>query len=46
MAHAAALALHRHTDLSAETIAREAIAIAGDLCIYTNDRINVEVLGE
>ena len=45
MAHAAALALHRHTDLSAEEIAREAIGIAGALCIYTNDRINVEVLG-
>ena len=45
MAHAAALALHRHTQLSAEAIAREALGIAGDLCIYTNDRINVEVLG-
>ena len=45
MAHAAALALHRHTELSAEAIAREALEIAGALCIYTNDRINVEVLG-
>ena len=44
MAHAAALALHRHTDLSAEAIAREAIGIAGRLCIYTNEHITVEVL--
>ena len=44
MAHAAALALHRHTELPAETIAHEAIRIAGDLCIYTNDRVTVEVL--
>lgn len=44
MAHAAALALLRHTELPAETIAREALAIAGALCIYTNDQITVEVL--
>lgn len=45
MAHAAALALARHTTFSAEAIAREAIAIAGTLCIYTNDQITVETLG-
>ena len=44
MAHAAALALFRHTDLSAEKITREALAIAGRLCIYTNEHITVEVL--
>jgi ATP-dependent HslUV protease subunit HslV len=44
IAHGAALALHRHTSLSAEAIAREALAIAGRLCIYTNDHITVEVL--
>lgn len=44
MAHAAALALTRHTEMSAETIAREAIGIAGKLCIYTNDSITVETL--
>ncbi|HTE20557.1 MAG TPA: ATP-dependent protease subunit HslV [Armatimonadota bacterium] len=44
MAHAAALALHRHTDLSPEAIAREAIGIAGTLCIYTNEHVTVEVL--
>lgn len=44
MAHAAALALVRHTELSAEAIAREAIGIAGSLCIYTNNSITVETL--
>jgi ATP-dependent HslUV protease subunit HslV len=44
LAHAAALALHRHTQLPAEAIAREALAVAGRLCIYTNDAITVEVL--
>jgi ATP-dependent HslUV protease subunit HslV len=44
MAHAAALALHRHTDLPADTIAKEALEIAGDLCIYTNTNITIEVL--
>jgi ATP-dependent HslUV protease subunit HslV len=44
MAHAAALALVRHTDLPAEAVAREAIVIAGRLCIYTNDSVTVEAL--
>ena len=44
MAHAAALALSRHTEMPAEEVAREAIAIAGKLCIYTNENITVEVL--
>jgi len=44
MAHAAALALTRHTDLNAEAIVREALTIAGRLCIYTNEQITVEVL--
>ena len=43
-AHAAALALMRHTQLPAEAIAREALQIAGTLCIYTNDQIIVETL--
>jgi len=43
-AHAAALALIRHTELPAEAIAREALQIAGTLCIYTNDQITVETL--
>jgi ATP-dependent HslUV protease subunit HslV len=43
-AHAAALALTRHTQLPAEAIAREALQIAGTLCIYTNDQVVVETL--
>jgi ATP-dependent HslUV protease subunit HslV len=44
-AHAAAIALRRHTDLPAEAIAREALLIASTLCIYTNDQVIVETLG-
>ncbi len=44
MAHAAALALVRHTDHSPEQIARESVAIAGRLCIYTNDHVTIETL--
>ncbi len=44
MAHSAALALLRHTELPAETIVREALGIAGSLCVYTNDQLTVEVL--
>jgi len=44
-AHAAALALRRHTDLPAEAIVREALIIASSLCIYTNDQVIVETLG-
>jgi ATP-dependent HslUV protease subunit HslV len=43
-AAAAARALLRHTDLGAEAIARAALGIAAELCVYTNDRIEVEVL--
>lgn len=41
---AAARALARHTDLDCETIAREALAIAAGICIYTNDDIQVVTL--
>ncbi len=43
-AQAAAAALLRHTALSAEAIARAALGIAGEICIYTNDDVTVEVL--
>ena len=43
---AAAKALLEHTEMTAADIAREALKIAGDLCIYTNDRITVCVVGE
>ncbi len=41
---AAARALARHTELDAGTIAREAMKIAAEICIYTNDQIVVETL--
>jgi ATP-dependent HslUV protease subunit HslV len=41
---AAARALVKHTDLGAEAIAREALAIAADICIYTNHHITVETI--
>jgi ATP-dependent HslUV protease subunit HslV len=41
-AQAAAMALLRNTALDAETIAREALRIASQICIYTNDDITVE----
>ncbi len=40
----AARALLAHTELDARTIATEALKIAGDVCIYTNRNIVVEVL--
>lgn len=39
---AAARALKRHADLSAEEIVREALTIAGEIDIYTNTNIVVE----
>jgi ATP-dependent HslUV protease subunit HslV len=41
---AAARALARHTQLDAPTICRAALEIAGEICIYTNDRVNVLTL--
>ena len=43
-AMAAARALYRETSLSAEEIARKALEIAGEMCIYTNSHITVEVV--
>lgn len=40
-AHAAALALARHSTLSAAEIASTAMDIAATLCIYTNDRVTL-----
>ena len=41
---AAARALLAHTALSAHEIATEAMKIAAELCIYTNDRLTIEEL--
>jgi len=43
-AQAAAAALLRNTSLGAEEIARAALGIAGEICIYTNADVTVEVL--
>jgi ATP-dependent HslUV protease subunit HslV len=43
-AQAAARALLENTDLPAEEIVRKALAIAGRICIYTNQHITVETL--
>ncbi len=40
----AARALARHTELSAREIAEEALRIAGEVCIYTNQNVVVEEL--
>lgn len=41
---AAARALARFTDMPAAEIAHEALKIAGEICVFTNDRITVEVV--
>ena len=41
---AAARALARNTELSARDVAERSMAIAAEICIYTNDRIVIEEL--
>ena len=41
---AAARALARHTDMGAEDIARSAMGVAAEICIFTNDSLTVEVI--
>ena len=43
-AHSAAKALLTNTELSAEEIVRKSLAIAGELCIYTNMNHTIETL--
>lgn len=43
-AQAAARALLDATDLAAETIVARSLAIAGEICIYTNDQVVIETL--
>jgi ATP-dependent HslUV protease subunit HslV len=44
-AKAAAVALMDNTNLSAHEVAEKALAIAGKICIYTNDAVSYEELG-
>jgi ATP-dependent HslUV protease subunit HslV len=39
---AAARMLKKYSNLSAKEIVSEALKTASDICIYTNDKINVE----
>src|SRR5246127_1500866 len=41
---AAARALMKNTDLPARKVAEEAMDIAGDICIFTNEKVNYEEL--
>ena len=43
---AAARALVRNTDLPAAEVAKRALEIAAEICVYTNDEIVVEEMGE
>ena len=43
-AHSAARALLENTDLNPQEIVRRSLAIAGDLCIYTNQNHVIEIL--
>lgn len=43
-AQSAARALLENTELSAEDIAKKALTIAGDICVYTNHNHTIEVL--
>lgn len=38
---AAARALNHHSDMSAEEIVRKSLEIAADICVYTNNKINI-----
>lgn len=44
-AQAAARALLENTDLDAEAIVRKGLAIAADICVYTNHHTTVDTLG-
>jgi ATP-dependent HslUV protease, peptidase subunit HslV len=43
-AYAAAQALADHTELDAEEIARKAMKIAAEICVYTNENVTVETI--
>jgi ATP-dependent HslUV protease subunit HslV len=39
---AAARALAKHTEMPAKDIVKEAMLIAGEICIFTNDQVVIE----
>jgi ATP-dependent HslUV protease subunit HslV len=41
---AAARALVENTDLDAEAVVRKGLALAADICVYTNDSLTIESL--
>lgn len=41
---AAARALVLHTEMDAESVAREAMRIASEICVFTNDQLTIEVV--
>ena len=41
-AKAAAIALRNHTKLSEKEIVQKSLAIAADICVYTNQQIVIE----
>ena len=43
---AAARALYQETDYDAQTIAKKALKIASEICVFTNDNIRCEIVGE
>jgi len=43
-AQAAAMALIRHADLDASEIVKEAMKIAGSICVFTNEDVTIEEL--
>ncbi len=44
IALAVAKALYKHTNLSAEEIAKEAIEISGEISIYSNKEVHIEII--
>ncbi len=42
---AAAKALYDETQMSAKDIARKALLVAGEICVFTNDHLTIETVG-
>ncbi len=46
VAQAVAMALIKHTDMAAKDIVEEAMKVASSICIYTNNVVTIEELGD